>query len=152
MVCYPKFVTPRFSLPAALLIAPVAVVSITEHIGHLLVTNNIVGRDLGRDPGLHRSILGDGLATSLAALLVVHLILPMVKYRCNGYHQSVQCLGIGWAAAIAIVFAFVQKLGVAIQTIPQSVARWHFNFAFRYHCFCRSADVSGKPSGFFQES
>ncbi|NLG85780.1 MAG: uracil permease [Firmicutes bacterium] len=118
----PRFVTPQFSLPAALLIAPVAVVSITEHIGHLLVTNNIVGRDLGRDPGLHRSILGDGLATSLAALFGGP---PNTTYGENigvmAITKVYSVWVIGWAAAIAIVLSFVQKLGVTIQTIPSSV-------------------------------
>lgn len=118
----PPFVTPQFSLPAALLIAPVAVVSITEHIGHLLVTNNIVGRDLGKDPGLHRSILGDGLATSLAALFGGP---PNTTYGENigvmAITKVYSVWVIGWAAAIAVVLSFVQKLGVVIQTIPPSV-------------------------------
>ncbi|BCV24732.1 MAG TPA: uracil permease [Firmicutes bacterium] len=118
----PPFVTPRFSLPAVLLIAPVAVVSITEHIGHLLVTNNIVGRDFTKDPGLDRSILGDGLATSLAALFGAP---PNTTYGENigvmAITRVYSVWVIGWAAAIAVVLSFVQKLGVAIQTIPTPV-------------------------------
>ncbi|MDK2881993.1 MAG: uracil permease [Bacillota bacterium] len=118
----PPFVAPRFSLPAILLIAPVAVVSITEHIGHLLVTNNIVGRDFTKDPGLDRSILGDGLATSLAALFGAP---PNTTYGENigvmAITRVYSVWVIGWAAAIAVVLSFVQKLGVAIQTIPTSV-------------------------------
>ncbi|MGB9826730.1 MAG: solute carrier family 23 protein, partial [Desulfofundulus sp.] len=118
----PPFVTPRFSLPAILLIAPVAVVSITEHIGHLLVTNNIVGRDFTKDPGLDRSILGDGLATSLASLFGGP---PNTTYGENigvmAITRVYSVWVIGWAAAIAVVLSFVQKLGVAIQTIPTPV-------------------------------
>ncbi|HHY91719.1 MAG TPA: uracil permease, partial [Firmicutes bacterium] len=118
----PPFVAPRFSLPAILLIAPVAVVSITEHIGHLLVTNNIVGRDFTKDPGLDRSILGDGLATSLASCFGGP---PNTTYGENigvmAITRVYSVWVIGWAAAIAVVLSFVEKLGVAIQTIPTPV-------------------------------
>jgi uracil permease len=118
----PPFETPSFSLPAILLIAPVAVVSITEHIGHLLVTENIVGRDYTRDPGMDRSILGDGLATSLAAVFGAP---PNTSYGENigvmAITRVYSVWVIGWAAAIAVVLAFVEKLGMAIQTIPTPV-------------------------------
>ena len=52
-----------------LVIVPVALVTLTEHIGHLMVTSGIMGRDLAKNPGLHRSLLGDGIATSIASLI-----------------------------------------------------------------------------------
>ena len=65
----PHFVLPRFDLGAIILLAPISLVVITEHIGHLIVTNNVVGRDLVKDPGLHRSLAGDGVATMFSGLL-----------------------------------------------------------------------------------
>lgn len=118
----PNFLAPKFSLPAVLLIAPVAVVTITEHIGHLLVTNNVVGRDFTKDPGLHRSILGDGLATSAAALFGGP---PNTTYGENigvmAITRVYSVWVIGWAAVIAILLSFIPKVGMAIQTIPAPV-------------------------------
>lgn len=118
----PDFIAPKFSLPAILLIAPVAVVTITEHIGHLLVTNNVVGKDFTKDPGLHRSILGDGLATGVAALFGGP---PNTTYGENigvmAITRVYSVWVIGWAAVIAILLSFVPKVGTAIQTIPAPV-------------------------------
>ncbi|MHB9145453.1 MAG: uracil permease [Symbiobacteriia bacterium] len=121
----PHFVTPAWtphSAAAALLMAPIAIVLITEHIGHLLVTNKIVGRDFTKDPGLHRSLLGDGLASTFAALVG--------GPSATTYGENIGVLAItrvfsvwvlGGAAVIAIVLSFVQKLGALIGTIPQPV-------------------------------
>ena len=62
------FTSPSAWLGAAIII-PVAFVTLAEHIGHLLVTGNVMNRNLMKDPGLHRTLLGDGLATSLAAFI-----------------------------------------------------------------------------------
>ena len=65
----PKFTVPQFSWGSIILMLPVAFVTLAEHIGHVYVTNNIVGRDFTKEPGLHRSILGDGVATCFAGLV-----------------------------------------------------------------------------------
>ena len=65
----PPFVLPRFTWAAVVTLAPISLVVITEHIGHLIVTNNVVGRDFVKDPGLHRSLAGDGVATALSGFL-----------------------------------------------------------------------------------
>jgi uracil permease len=121
----PRFVTPAFSergLSAAVLIAPIAVVLITEHIGHLLVTNKIVGRDFTKDPGLHRSLLGDGLACIFASLVGAP---PATTYGENiGVMAITRVFSVwvlGGAALIAISLSFIQKLGALIQTIPTAV-------------------------------
>lgn len=115
-----------FSSPGAwigaLVIAPVAFVTLAEHIGHLLVTGRIMERDLMRNPGLHRSLLGDGVAVSLAAFIGGP---PSTTYGENigvlaitrVYSRNV----IGLAAVFAILFAFVGKIGAALMTIPKPV-------------------------------
>lgn len=118
----PKFVTPVFSLPAILAIAPVAMVTITEHIGHVLVTSNVCGRDFTKNPGLHRSILGDGLATTIAGLFGAP---PNTTYGENigvmAITKVYSVWVIGWAAIIAIILSFVGKVGAVLQTIPLPV-------------------------------
>jgi uracil permease len=118
----PGFVFPVFTLSAIVAIAPVAIVTITEHIGHVYVTNNVCERDFTRDPGLHRSILGDGLATSLAGLFGSP---PNTTYGENigvmAITRVYSVWVIGWAAVIAIVLSFVGKVGAILMTIPLPV-------------------------------
>ncbi|PTM59196.1 uracil permease [Desmospora activa] len=118
----PTFTTPTVSWTAALVIVPVALVSLTEHIGHLMVTSNIMNRDLAKDPGLHRSILGDGVATSLAAMIGAP---PNTTYGENiGVMAMTRIFSvyvIGGAAVVAILFSFVGKLSALISTIPPAV-------------------------------
>lgn len=61
--------TPEFSWKIVLLMVPVALVTISEHIGHQIVLGNVIKRDLIEKPGLHRSIFGDGIATLIASLI-----------------------------------------------------------------------------------
>lgn len=118
----PTFYTPEFNLSAMAIIAPAALVVIAEHIGHLIVTGNIVGRDLAKDPGLDRSLLGNGLSTLLSGFFGST---PNTTYGENigvmaiTKVYSVQV--IGGAAIIAIVLSFVGKLAAAIQSIPVAV-------------------------------
>lgn len=65
----PNFQTPKFSAEAIITILPVILVIASEHIGHQVVTSKIVGRDLLKDPGLHRSLLGDNLSTMISGLI-----------------------------------------------------------------------------------
>jgi uracil permease len=118
----PEFTAPVISWTAALVIVPVALVTLAEHIGHLMVTSNIMDRDLANDPGLHRSILGDGVATSLAALIGAP---PNTTYGENigvmAMTRIFSVFVIGGAALIAITFSFVGKLSALITTIPPAV-------------------------------
>ena len=61
--------TPSFTWRVFLLMVPVAIVPIAEHIGHQLVLSKVIGKDLIKDPGLDRSMLGDGIATMIASTL-----------------------------------------------------------------------------------
>lgn len=118
----PKLVLPTFELNAILIIAPATLVVLSEHIGHLLVTGNIVGRDLTKDPGLHRSLFSDGFSTALSGFFGS---CPTTTY---GENMGVMALTkvysvwvIGGAAVISIVMAFFGKLSGVISSIPEPV-------------------------------
>lgn len=118
----PDFQTPRVSWTAALLIAPVALVTIAEHIGHLIVTENIVGRDLMKNPGLHRSMLGDGVATAVAGIIGGP---PSTTYGENigvmAITRVYSVWVIGGAAVLAILSSFIGKISALISSIPVPV-------------------------------
>ena len=65
----PDFTFPKFKWEAVAIILPVILVITSEHIGHQIVTSKIVGRDLLKDPGLHRSLLGDYISTTISGLV-----------------------------------------------------------------------------------
>ncbi len=118
----PTFVMPSFSFNAMLIMAPAALVVLSEHIGHLFVTSNIIGRDLTKDPGLHRSLLGDGLSTILSGFCGS---CPTTTY---GENMGVMAITrvysvwvIGGAGVISIIIAFIGKLSATISSIPQPV-------------------------------
>jgi uracil permease len=118
----PHFVLPRFDLGAIILLAPISLVVITEHIGHLIVTNNVVGRDLIKDPGLHRSLAGDGVATMFSGLLGGA---PNTTYGENiGVMAVTRVFSvwvIGGAAVMAVAMSFLPKVGALLATIPVHV-------------------------------
>ncbi|MGG4450887.1 solute carrier family 23 protein [Brevibacillus porteri] len=107
---------------AALVIAPVAFVTLAEHLGHLLVTSKVMDRDLMKNPGLHRSLLGDGVATSLAAIMGGP---PATTYGENigvlAMTKVYSRVVIGLAAVLAIMFAFAGKISAILMTIPTPV-------------------------------
>ena len=117
-----NFETPVFDKNAILIILPASLVVISEHIGHQLVTSKIVGHDLIRDPGLHRTLLADGLSTILSGLCGS---VPTTTYGENigvmaiTRVYSVQV--IGGAAVISALIAFVGKVSALIQNIPGPV-------------------------------
>jgi len=104
------------------LMVPVAVVTLSEHIGHQLVLSKVVGRDYIKEPGLHRSILGDGTATIISALIGGP---PKTTYGENigvlAITRVYSVYVIAGAAVIAIIFGFIGKVTALIQTIPQPV-------------------------------
>jgi len=118
----PDFTTPSFEWSAILIIAPAALVVIAEHIGHLIVTGNMVGKDLSRDPGLHRSLLGNGLSTLLSGFVGST---PNTTYGENigvmAITRVYSVWVIGGAAVIAIVMSFFGKLSALIGSIPDAV-------------------------------
>ena len=122
VLAFPTIYTPVFDINAILIILPASLVVISEHIGHLVVTGNIVGRDLTKDPGLHRSLLGDGISTTLSGFLGS---VPTTTYGENiGVMAITRVFSvwvIGGAAVISIVLAFIGKLSAVIQSIPAPV-------------------------------
>jgi uracil permease len=117
----PTLTYPKFDLGAILIIAPVALVVIIEHIGHLLVVNEIVGKDF--TPMLPESLAGDGLATALSAMVGGT---PSTTYAENIGVMAVTKVYatqvFWWAGALAFfIGGFVPKLKFLIQSIPVPV-------------------------------
>ncbi|RAP74321.1 uracil permease [Paenibacillus montanisoli] len=118
----PTFYSPTFDWSSIAIIAPAALVVIAEHIGHLIVTGNIVEKDLTKDPGLSRSLLGNGVSTVLSGFVGST---PNTTYGENigvmAISRVYSVWVIGGAAVIAIVLSFIGKLSALIQTIPEAV-------------------------------
>ena len=118
----PTFYTPVFDIGAMLIILPAALVVIVEHVGHLIVTGNIVGNDLTKDPGLDRSILGNGLSTILSGFFGST---PNTTYGENigvlAITRVFSTWVIGGAAVLAILLSCMGKLAAMIQSIPTPV-------------------------------
>lgn len=118
----PEFQAPKFSIEAIIAMLPVTLVITSEHISHQVVTSNIVGKDLLKNPGLHRSIFADNFSSTLSGLVGG---VPTTTYGENigvmaitGVY-SVQV--IAGAAVISILMAFIGPLSALIQTIPGNV-------------------------------
>lgn len=114
--------TPSVSWYVILLMLPVAIVPIAEHIGHQLVLSKVIDKDLIKDPGLHRSMLGDGVATMLASLIGGP---PNTTYGENiGVLAITRAFSIYvfiGAACFAILFGFCGKVAALLSTIPAPV-------------------------------
>jgi len=118
----PPFTLASLEWGAVLLIAPVALVTVMEHIGDILTNGRVVGKDFFTKPGLHRTLLGDGLATSLAGLLGGP---ANTTYSENTGVLAVtrvyEPLVLRLAALFAILLSFSPKLAALLQTLPQGV-------------------------------
>ena len=118
----PTIYTPTLNLSAIAIILPAALVVIVEHIGHLIVTGNIVDKDLTKDPGLDRSLLGNGISTMFSGFFGST---PNTTYGENigvlAITKVFSVWVIGGAATFAIILSFVGKLAAAIQSIPTPV-------------------------------
>ncbi|PWV95178.1 uracil permease [Paenibacillus cellulosilyticus] len=122
VIASPTFTWPEFDMSAIITILPAAFVVIAEHIGHLIVTEKIVDRDLTRDPGLHRSLLGNGISTILSGFVGST---PNTTYGENiGVMTLTRVFSvfvIGGAAVFAILLAFLGKLSALIAAVPNAV-------------------------------
>lgn len=118
----PNFQTPKFDLEAILIILPVILVIANEHIGHQLVTSKVVGRDLLKDPGLHRSLFADNFSTMISGFIGS---VPTTTYGENigvmAITKVYSVRVIGGAAVLSIICSFVGPLAALIQTIPGPV-------------------------------
>lgn len=121
-IALPNFTAPKFNLEAILIILPVILVIASEHIGHQVVTSKIIGRDLLKDPGLHRSLFGDNFSTMISGMLGS---VPTTTY---GENIGVMAMTgvysvrvIAGAAVLSIICSFIGKLSALISTIPGPV-------------------------------
>jgi uracil permease len=116
------FAWPVFSLSAILFMIPVTLAPAIEHVGDVLAISSVTGNNYIKDPGLHRTLLGDGLATSLAALLGGP---PNTTYSevtgAVALTRAFNPLYMRIAACVAMIIAFVGKLGALLKTIPVPV-------------------------------
>jgi uracil permease len=118
----PHVQLPIFQLGAIFTIVPALLVLMTEHIGHQLVTSEVVGKNLLKDPGLHMTMLGDYLSTSISGMVGA---VPTTTYGENIGVMAVTRVYsvrvIGGAAVISMVIAFIGKFTAFINTIPGAV-------------------------------
>lgn len=118
----PNFVAPEFHWGAILYMLPVALAPAIEHIGGVIAIGNVTGNNYVRKPGLHRTLLGDGLATSAAGLFggppnTTYAEVTGAVMLTRNYNPKIMT----WAACFAIALAFIGKFGVALQSIPVPV-------------------------------
>jgi uracil permease len=118
----PAFVTPEFKLAAILFMIPVAIAPAIEHIGDVLAIGSVTGKDYIRKPGLQRTLLGDGLATSAAALLggppnTTYSEVTGAVMLTRNFNPNVMI----WAACFAMTLAFIDKFGAALLSMPVPV-------------------------------
>ena len=118
----PNFVAPELHWGAILFILPVAIAPAIEHIGDVLAIGTVTGKNYLKQPGLHRTLLGDGLATSAAGLLggppnTTYSEVTGAVMLTKNFNPKVML----WAAVIAMTLAFIGKFGAALQSIPVPV-------------------------------
>lgn len=122
MVAVPNFTLPKFNFGAIMIILPVILAVSMEHIGDITTNGQVVGKNFIEDPGLNRTVLGDGLATLAASLLggpanTTYGENTGVLAITKNYNPAILRL----TAVFAIILSFIAKFGAVIRTIPQSV-------------------------------
>lgn len=122
LIALPTLSLPKFSLEAIMVIAPLSLCTLCEHIGDITTNGTVVGKDFVKDPGLHRTILGDGLATLVAGLL------GSVPNTTYGENTSLLAITKNYnpkllrrTAVIAIVLSFIGIFGATLQSVPACV-------------------------------
>ncbi|MBM7060171.1 uracil-xanthine permease [Pseudomonas sp. UL073] len=118
----PNFTAPAFNWQAILFIVPVALAPAIEHIGGVIAVGSVTGKNYLKTPGLHRTLLGDGLATSAAGLFggppnTTYAEVTGAVMLTKNYNPKIMT----WAAIFAISLAFVGKFGAVLQSIPVPV-------------------------------
>ena len=122
LITLPSLTLPKFSLEAIMIIAPLSLCTLCEHIGDITTNGTVVGKDFVKDPGLHRTLLGDGLATLVAGLL------GSVPNTTYGENTSLLAITKNYnpkllrrTAIIAIVLSFIGVFGAVLQSVPACV-------------------------------
>lgn len=122
ILALPRFMAPKFSWHAIAMVAPIALVTMVEHLGDITTIGATVKQDYITDPGLHRTLLGDGLATALAGLIggpsnTTYSENTGVLAVTKVYDPAV----IRVAAVLAILMSVFGKFGALLSTIPEPV-------------------------------
>jgi uracil permease len=118
----PAFTLPKFDIGAIAIIAPVVLAVFMEHLGDITTNGQVVEKNFIKDPGLNRTLLGDGLATAFAALVggpanTTYGENTGVLAITKNYDPSILRL----TAIFAIILAFISKIGSVLTSIPQAV-------------------------------
>ncbi len=118
----PAFVAPEFNWAAILFILPVAIAPAIEHFGDIMAISGVTKRNYMEKPGIHKTLLGDGLATTAAGLFggppnTTYSEVTGAVTLTKSFNPAIMT----WAAIFAIVLAFVGKLGGILSTIPMPV-------------------------------
>ena len=113
---------PKFNMGAILSIAPIALVTFMEHIGDISTSSTVVGKDFIKEPGLHRTLIGDGLATAFAGLIggpanTTYSENTGVLATTKNYNPAL----LRMTAVFAIILGLLGKIGAVLQTIPGPV-------------------------------
>ena len=121
-IAWPNFTLPAWNLEAIIFIVPVAIAPAIEHFGDILAIGSITGKDYLDDPGIHRTLLGDGVATSMASLLggppnTTYSEVTGAVAITRVFNPAVMT----WASIVAIALAFIGKFGALLSTIPVPV-------------------------------
>ena len=121
-IAWPNFTLPVWNWEAVIFIVPVAIAPAIEHFGDILAIGSITGKDYLEDPGIHSTLLGDGVATSFASMLGGP---PNTTYsEVSGAVAITRVFNPGvmtWASIVAIALAFIGKFGALLSTIPVPV-------------------------------
>jgi uracil permease len=118
----PAFVLPEWKWEAVLFIVPVAIAPAIEHFGDVLAVGSITGKDYVKDPGVEKTMLGDGIATSIASLLggppnTTYSEVSGAVALTKAYNPAIMT----WAAIFAILLSFIGKVGALLASIPTPV-------------------------------
>ncbi|KPH63497.1 uracil transporter [Pseudoalteromonas porphyrae] len=121
-IAMPAFTWPEFKWQAVLFMVPVAIAPAIEHIGDMMAISQVTNKDYLKKPGLHRTLFGDGLATTAASLFggppnTTYSEVTGAVMLTRNFNPKVMM----WTAIIAIILAFVAKMGAGLQTIPVPV-------------------------------
>ncbi|MDD5017933.1 MAG: uracil-xanthine permease family protein [Eubacteriales bacterium] len=122
IIALPNFMLPKFDWRAIVIVAPIAIVTFVEHIGDITANGAVIGKDLIKDPGLHRTLIGDGVATMFAGLVggpanTTYSENTGVLAATGNYNP----VSLAIAACFAIIMSFIGKFSAFLSSIPSPV-------------------------------
>lgn len=122
IVAVPNFTLPKFDISAVIIAVPVVLAVVMEHVGDITTNGQVVGKNFIEDPGVNRTLFGDGLATFVAALIggpanTTYAENTGVLALTKNYNPAILRI----TAVFAILLSFIGKFGATIRTIPSSV-------------------------------